>query len=136
MKTDSTAQQLFHKLTHCWQPGPKRAVSPQHLASMVGKVVNSVDNAPRSTPAMRAQNALLEFVKAAERAQQDEAQPLSRELRKEAFKDMRVIQRGLRAESHKAGLDRGQPGSSNHSRYEELKHLTRQAREVKHLLKP
>ncbi len=136
MKTESTAQQLFHKLKYCWQPTPKRAAPSQSLTKVVGDVVRSVDNTPRSTPALKAQNGLLRFVRAAELAQQDASQPLPHDARKQAFKDMRVLQQGLKVERDKAGLVRGQVGSSNHARYEELKELARQARTAKHLLKP
>ncbi|MGH8037401.1 MAG: hypothetical protein ACREPC_13045 [Stenotrophomonas sp.] len=139
MKTESTAQQLFHKLKYCWQPIPKRGAPPQDpaqpLATVVRDVVNRVDNTPRSTQAMRAQNALLRFVEEAAKAQ-EALQPVSHEARKLAFKDMRVIQHGLKVERDKARLERGQVESHNYKRYEELKALAQQARAVKHLLKP
>jgi hypothetical protein len=136
MKTESTAHQLFYKLKHCWQPTPKRAVPPQQLAKTVGEVVRSVDNTPRSTRAMKAQNGLLRFVEKAKLAQQETGQPLPHDVRKQAFNDMRIVQKGLTVERDKAGLVRGQVGSSNHARYEELRELAQQARTAKHLLKP
>jgi heme oxygenase len=135
MKTESTAQQLFHKLKYCWQPTQKREARSQPLTTVVRDVVKSVDNTPRSTQAMKAQNRLLSFVRAAELAQQDAAPALSDDSRKQAFKDMRVLQKGLAVERDKAGLDRGQVGSSNHTRYEELRELAQQARTAKHQLK-
>jgi hypothetical protein len=135
MKTESTAQQLFYKLKHCWQPTPKRAAPSQPLGTMVDGVVKSVDNTPRSTAALKAQNALLRFVEEAKQAQ-EALHPVSHEARKQAFKDMRVLQKGLTIERDKAGLVRGQPESSNHKRYEELKILAQRARTVKHHLKP
>lgn len=137
MKTDPTAHHLLHKLMHCW--GPTRAGQAKDRSREQGQAVNKllkdVKNTYRSTPMMKREIALQDFVARAAQAQQEGSPSLPKAVSVDAAQHLRGIQGELKAQLTVARRLRGQEGSASHQRCKELAGLVTQSRDVKRLLK-